>query len=291
MVIWQHRRGELELPADVPVLMGILNVTPDSFSDGGKFMEVDRALEQSFQMLEKGAAIIDIGGESTRPGAADVSATEEADRVLPVIEKLSQEKPEALISIDTTKAEVARQSVAAGADIVNDVSAARWDDEMLSFLASHEAQGCGYVCMHAQGRPRTMQNAPSYENVLAEVEAFLDERCQLLVHLGVSEKRLLFDAGVGFGKSLEHNLTLISNPTYFDRLSRPLLWGVSRKSFISHALGVGSSAGERHAGNLSAHLSLMQDFRPSVWRVHDVAEIQQALDLWRQLRSYQHPRD
>jgi dihydropteroate synthase len=212
--------------------MGILNVTPDSFSDGGQHFSVGLALEHARRMIAEGAEIIDIGGESTRPGAAPVSISDEIARTAPVIAALRTEW-DGLISIDTSKAAVAAEAIAAGADIVNDVSGLRADPGMPSICAD---SGCGVVVMHMQGEPRTMQTAPRYSDVVAEVREFFRERTETLINCGISSDALCFDPGIGFGKSLEHNLALLRSLDILGPAGRPLLLGVSRKSFIGKLL-------------------------------------------------------
>ena len=213
--------------------MGILNVTPDSFSDGGQYLGVEQALERARRMIAEGASIIDVGGESTRPGAAPVTAAQELSRTIPVIAGLRSEWS-GPISIDTTKAAVAGEALAAGADIVNDVSGLRADTTMLEVC--REA-GAGIVVMHMQGEPRTMQVNPYYDNVITEVRDFFDERYSYLTSEGIDAECLCFDPGIGFGKSLEHNLSLLAGLNELGSLKRPLLLGVSRKSFIGRVLG------------------------------------------------------
>lgn len=213
--------------------MGILNVTPDSFSDGGRFAAREAALAQARRMIAEGAAIIDIGGESTRPGADPVGAQEEIERTLPVIEALRAEW-DGWISIDTTKAEVAAAALKSGADLVNDVSGLRGDPEMAPLCA---AEGCAVCVMHMQGTPRTMQQAPAYENVVTEVRAFFEERLATLTAAGMHPGCLCFDPGIGFGKTLEHNLALLRALDRLAPQSRPLLLGLSRKSFLGMLLG------------------------------------------------------
>ena len=213
--------------------MGILNVTPDSFSDGGSHDDATAALHHARRMIAEGATLIDIGGESTRPGAAPVSPAEEIARTIPVVASLRAEW-DGHISIDTTKAAVAAAALAAGADIINDVSGLRADPEMPDLCASN---ACGVVVMHMQGDPQTMQHAPYYADVVAEVQAFFATRMEALVKAGIHPEALCFDPGIGFGKTLDHNLALLHA---LDRLSppdRPLLLGVSRKSFIAQLLG------------------------------------------------------
>lgn len=213
--------------------MGILNVTPDSFSDGGRFAAGDSALRQARQMIAEGAAIIDIGGESTRPGAQAVEAAEEIERTRPVVEALRREW-DGWISIDTTKAEVATAALEAGADLVNDVSGLRSDPAMAALCAD---AGCAVCVMHMQGTPRTMQQAPSYADVVAEVRAFFEERLATLSAAGIGPQCLCFDPGIGFGKTLQHNLALLGALDQLAPAGRPLLLGLSRKSFIGKLLG------------------------------------------------------
>ncbi len=212
--------------------MGILNVTPDSFSDGGAHFQIQTALTHARQLIAEGAAIIDIGGESTRPGAAVISANEEIARTVPVIAALRNEW-DGLISIDTSKARVAEAAIMAGADIVNDVSGLLTDPEMPAICA---ASGCGVVVMHMQGNPRTMQNAPHYTDVVAEIRGFFAERMSTLTALGIDASALCFDPGIGFGKNLDHHLALLRGLGEITISDRPLLLGVSRKSFIGKIL-------------------------------------------------------
>ena len=214
-------------------VMGILNVTPDSFSDGGSHADTTAALRHARQMIAEGAAIIDIGGESTRPGAHAVDATEEIARVIPVVAALRAEW-DGWISIDTSKAAVASAALAAGADIVNDVSGLLADPDMTGLCAE---SACGVVVMHRQGEPQTMQDAPRYADVVTEVRAFFAGRLDELVQAGINPEALCFDPGIGFGKSLEHNLALLRALEQLSPPGRPLLLGVSRKSFIARILG------------------------------------------------------
>ena len=230
--------GSHTLGLDQGVIMGILNVTPDSFSDGGHYLEMEPALEQARVMIEEGAGIIDVGGESTRPGADPVSIPEELRRTIPIIEALRDEW-NGFISIDTSKAEVAQKALAAGADIVNDVSGLRGDAGMIDTCGE---SGCGVVVMHMQGQPRTMQANPHYDNVVGEIRGFFEERHETLTASGIDAECLCFDPGIGFGKTLDHNLILLA---HLDRLvvrDRPLLIGISRKSFIGKVLGEDSRA-------------------------------------------------
>jgi dihydropteroate synthase len=276
---WTHARGVLEL-TDRPLLMGILNVTPDSFSDGGSFTDPARAVEHGLRLLHEGAGILDIGGESTRPGADPVDARTELARTLPVIEGILNARPDALLSIDTYKGEVARQAVAAGAAIINDVSGARWDDEMEKVIAATDA---GYILMHAKDRPQIMQRVADYDDVCTEVETFLLERISFLAQEGVDPGRIACDVGIGFGKKPEHNLALLQDVGRWSSLHRPVVWGFSRKSFISHLLGSGPD--ERFAGGLGICAWLLARPHPQIWRIHDVAETNQFVTMWQACRG------
>lgn len=231
-MIWKTRRSTLVLTCHARV-MGILNVTPDSFSDGGNHLAVVSALIHARQMIAEGAELIDIGGESTRPGASPVTAAEELARTLPVIVALRAEW-DGLISIDTSKAAVAAAALSAGADIVNDVSGLLADDAMPALCA---ASGCGVVVMHLQGNPQTMQLAPQYCDVVAEVRAYFSERFATLTAAGIDPTALCFDPGIGFGKTQAHNFALLRALGEISVVGRPLLLGVSRKSFIGRILG------------------------------------------------------
>jgi dihydropteroate synthase len=260
-------------------LMGILNVTPDSFSDGGRFLEPEAAIEHGTRMLGEGADIVDVGGESTRPGAEPVSASEELERVRPVVEGLAAAHPAARISIDTTKALVAQQALDAGASFVNDVSAFRADPEMAGLVAASGAECC---LMHMQGEPRTMQRDPRYADVVDDVKAFLHERLAFAVAQGVSERRVLLDPGIGFGKTLEHNLELLRRLSELLELGRPIVIGTSRKSFLGRIAAGGEGvqeplgAGARLPGTLASNV-LAFERGASVFRVHDVAPAREAL--------------
>ncbi|GAA5124432.1 dihydropteroate synthase [Luteolibacter yonseiensis] len=231
-MIWKTRRLTLDLSHQARV-MGILNVTPDSFSDGGEHLAVETAHSHALRMIAEGADLIDIGGESTRPGAAAVPEDEEIARTVPVIRRL-RAAWDGLISIDTSKAGVAKAALEAGADIVNDVSGLLADAGMAQVCAG---SGCGVVVMHMQGRPQTMQAAPRYEDVVAEVRAFFQERFRTLTAAGIAKEALCFDPGIGFGKTLGHNLALLRSLGDISVEERPLLLGVSRKSFIAGILG------------------------------------------------------
>lgn len=215
-------------------VMGIVNVTPDSFSDGGQFFDQETAVDHAIALLDEGAEILDIGGESTRPGADSVGETEEMARVLPVIQGVIERRPRTVISIDTMKASVARVAIEAGASIVNDVTGLDGDPEMLPLVAE---SGVGVVIMHMQGTPRTMQQSPTYENVVEDVKRYFARQYERAVAAGVEESAIVFDPGIGFGKTLDHNLTLLRELGSLDVANRPILLGVSRKSFIGKIVG------------------------------------------------------
>jgi dihydropteroate synthase len=252
--------------------MGIVNVTPDSFSDAGECLAPEAAVARAIRQAEQGAAIIDIGGESTRPHAVPVHEAEELRRVIPVIEQLAG-RLKIPISIDTMKPGVARAALRAGASIINDVAANRESDEMWRVVAE---SGAGYVCLHMQGTPQTMQDRPVYSNVVREVEAFFSDRISRLSNCGVSREQLILDPGVGFGKNLEHNLQLLGALRGFSKLERPLVLGVSRKSFMEKLLGVGPEA--RMPASLAC-ACLAVEAGVQIVRAHDVAETVQALRM------------
>ncbi len=257
----------------IPRIMGILNVTPDSFSDGGRYADVAAAVAQGLQLVEDGAAVIDIGGESTRPGAAPVSADEELRRVIPVIEALSRQTSTP-ISIDTMKSAVARESLAAGALIVNDVSGLTIDPAMVEVCA---ASDCGVIVMHMQGTPQTMQAAPHYANVVADVHRFFESGLSELAQAGITSERVMFDPGIGFGKTAEHNLQLMTALPELRAGGRPLLVGHSRKRFLQRLLG--REIDERSAGTLGVAIALAAKGVDLI-RVHDVVPLRDALIAW-----------
>lgn len=267
--VW--RCGAFALALDEPLVMGVLNVTPDSFSDGGVYAEVDAAVLRARAMVAEGAALIDVGGESTRPGAAPVSADTERARVLPALERIASGLS-APVSIDTRRAAVARACVAAGASVINDVTGFR-DAEMLEVAAGCDA---GLVVAHMQGQdPATMQDDPRYEDVVAEVVAFLAERTAALMAAGVDGERIALDPGIGFGKTLEHNLALLRGLPVLTALGHPVLVGVSRKRFIGHILGEDDPR-RRVAGSIGAAAYAVLHGADIV-RAHDVAETVQAM--------------
>jgi dihydropteroate synthase len=269
MPIATLRCGDKTLDLSRPTVMGVLNVTPDSFSDGGRFLAAEAAVEHALRMVEEGAAIIDIGGESTRPGADPVPADEELRRILPVIEQLRRATP-VVISVDTSKPEVIRGVAAAGAGLINDVRALR-EPGALEAAAATE---CAVCLMHMQGDPRTMQQAPSYVDVVKEVKSFLDERAQSCRTAGVSSDRIVIDPGFGFGKTLEHNLELLRRLGELTAGGLPLLVGLSRKSIVGKLTGRG--AGERVYGSVAlAVIAALNGAR--IIRAHDVAATVDAL--------------
>lgn len=272
---WVHGRGKFEIGVE-PLLMGIINVTPDSFSDGGCFAETEAAVEHGERLWKEGAVVLDVGGESTRPGAEPVPEGEEMRRVVPVIEGLVRRVPRAVISVDTYKAAVARAAVAAGAAVINDVGAGLWDEGMVEVVRT---TGAGYICMHSRARPGTMQDCPRYENATAEVLGFLRGRQEALRGAGVEAERVVFDPGIGFGKTPAHNLELIAHAARFRELGRPVLWGLSRKSFIVKTLGL-APEDSRLPGGLAAYAALLQAGGAQVWRVHDVAETVEFVRMW-----------
>jgi dihydropteroate synthase len=268
-VIFRARQFTFEFPRPT-VVMGIVNVTPDSFSDGGQYLDVERAVAHGLELAAQGAEILDIGGESTRPGAAPVPEAEEMSRVVPVIEKLAA-RTAVTLSVDTVKPAVARAAVAAGASIVNDVAANRTDDALWRCVAE---AGAGYICMHMQGTPRTMQAAPHYADVVAEVRAFFAERLEHLAAAGVRHDQVAFDPGIGFGKTLEHNLQLLGALGNLTTTGRPLVLGVSRKSFIGQICA--AEVSRRLPGSLACAALAVAAGVP-ILRVHDVAETVQAV--------------
>lgn len=260
------------LRLDRPQVVGIVNVTPDSFSDGGCHASPDAAIAHALRLLEEGAAVLDVGGESTRPGAAPVDEAEEIARVLPVIEALVA-RVAVPISVDTAKPGVMRAALAAGAGMINDVTALRSDGAMEAVAASKAA----VVLMHMHGEPRSMQQAPAYDDVVGEVHRFLTERVFACEMAGIDKRRLLIDPGFGFGKTLEHNLALLAQLRRFTTIGVPVLAGLSRKSSLG--LITGREVGDRLAASLAAHLLAVQNGALFV-RVHDVAATVDALKVW-----------
>ena len=258
-----------------PVIMGIVNVTPDSFSDGGKFYDSQAAVDHALQLVADGAGILDVGGESTRPYSNPVTTEEELARVIPVIQRLA-DLTEVPISIDTSKAEVAREAVAAGAEIINDVTGLEGDPQMLDVARESNA---GICAMHMQGTPQTMQDDPSYDNVVQYITGYLQSRREALLASGIHQDRICLDPGIGFGKTHAHNLELLKSCDRFHALGCPILVGHSRKGFIAHVLD--DRECERMSGTVGVALGLATQ-GVQVLRVHDVAEVRRALVLFEQ---------
>jgi dihydropteroate synthase len=258
---------------DAARLVGVVNVTPDSFSDGGLTLEPDAAIDHALQLEAEGAEILEVGGESTRPGADRVPLEEECRRVLPVVRALAK-RSRAPIAIDTRKAEVMRRAALEGARIINDISALTHDPEA---LGAAQASGLNVVLMHARGEPRTMQDNPTYDDVVLDVADFLEARIEACTGAGIPRSRLIVDPGIGFGKTLAHNLALLGSLALFHALGCPLLLGASRKSFIGELSG--ASVGERAPGSIAAALAGVAQ-GVQLLRVHDVAATRQALRVW-----------
>lgn len=276
-MIFRARQHEFRFPRPA-VVMGILNITPDSFYDGGKYAEAAAAIDHAHKLVSQGAEIIDIGGESTRPGAAPVSVADELARVLPVIQNLAG-KISAILSVDTQKPEVAREAIAAGADIINNIASAANDPAMWDIAAQ---TGAGYIAMHMQGEPQSMQKNPRYENVVREIRDFFARQFEQLTAAGVSREQIVFDVGIGFGKTLQHNLQLLARLDDARAADRPMLLGVSRKSFMGRLLK--AEADQRLAPALAC----------SVWaasrgveffRTHDVTDTVAALRMFEAIQN------
>ena len=274
---WHLKQQRLEF-GSLPCLMGIVNVTPDSFSDGGQYVDPAVAVEHALQMADEGAGILDVGGESTRPYATPVSIEEEMRRVIPVIRRLAPEV-EIPISIDTSHAELARAAIEAGAEIINDVTGLTGDPEMLALAVEQQV---GVCAMHMQGTPQTMQDNPQYEDVVAEVFEYLGDRKSKLLEAGIQAEKICLDPGIGFGKSHQHNLELLKSCHRFHGLGAPLLVGPSRKGFIAHVLN--DRECERTTGTIGVTIGLaMQQIQ--IIRVHEIAPIKRALTLFAQTGS------
>lgn len=273
---WKCRDVVIDLSA--PKIMGVVNVTPDSFSDGGKYYSSSQAIEHGFQLAEDGADILDIGGESTRPGAEEVSVRSELERVIPVIEALSAAG--LVISVDTNKPEVMTAAAEAGAQIINDVYALRRNGALEAAVKS----GCGVCLMHMQGEPRTMQKNPVYADLVSEVKSFLVERAQVLTAQGVSDDKLVLDPGFGFGKTVSQNFEILAKTGGFLSLGYPLLYGMSRKSSLGVVTGV-AHAEERVISSVTAHL-LAVERGASIVRVHDVKQMKEALMIYNAMIRY-----
>ncbi len=260
--------------AQLPKIMGIVNVTPDSFSDGGQFLSTSKAIEHALRLVEEGADIIDIGGESTRPGAETIPVEEELKRVIPVIEGLSK-RTTTKISVDTRKAQVMEQAIEAGCHIINDVSALTYDDMSLSVL---EKSKIPVILMHAKGTPKNMQDAPQYEDVIEEITQFFTSRISACLEQGILKENIIIDPGIGFGKTLDHNLSIMKNIDKFLHFEPPILIGASRKRFIGELTNANKTE-DRLGGSLATAI-WCADKGANILRVHDVAATKQALDIW-----------
>jgi dihydropteroate synthase len=278
-LIWSCRGRRLEL-ARRPLVMGILNVTPDSFSDGHRFLDPAAAVEHGLRLAADGANILDVGGESTRPGSLPVPPEEELRRILPVVEGLAKQTS-ALISVDTTKAAVARCCLDAGAAIINDITGLRGDPVMPAVAAE---SGAGVVVMHMQGTPATMQQNPRYADVVGEVGAFFEDRLHALAAAGISPEAVCLDPGIGFGKTLDHNLELLANLGAFRRLGRPVCLGVSRKKFIGTVCG--RELRDRDPGSLAVACFAAARGEAHVFRVHDVGPARDAARLLEAIENH-----
>ena len=255
-----------------PLIMGVLNVTPDSFSDGGEYIDPEKALDHAYFMAESGADILDVGGESSRPGADSVTAEEEIGRVIPIVKKLAK-KTKLPISIDTVKSEVAERAIDAGATILNDISALRSDDKMAEIAAE---SGAYIILMHMRGTPADMQKDTEYQDLIGEISGFLDDVASKAMDRGVKKERIIIDPGIGFGKSVEGNFIVLKNLDKFLNLGYPIMIGASRKSFIGKTLDV--DTGERVEGSIAAACYAVLNGADIV-RVHDVAETRRALTI------------
>jgi dihydropteroate synthase len=274
-MIWKTRRRTLDLSQSAKI-MGILNVTPDSFSDGGQFFSLEAAILHARELIAEGAEIIDVGGESTRPGADPVSLEEELHRVVPVIREIRSEFPSVIISVDTYKAETAQRAIRAGADIVNDITALRGDPKMVDVIRENRV---AVVLMHMLGLPKTMQVAPTYREVVSEVMEFLRDRCDWLVSRGVDREAIAVDPGFGFGKRLADNITLMRNLEAFRTLEQPLVVGVSRKSALAQLSGDPALPASKRIWPTVALTCLLREKGAHLLRVHDVKPNIEALRM------------
>ncbi len=275
-MIWRLRnRRSVDLSRS-GLIMGVLNVTPDSFSDGGRFLEEEAAFRQAERMVEEGADILDIGGESSRPGSEPVTLKEELRRVIPVLKRIRARFPDLLLSVDTYKAETARQALAAGADIINDISALTVDEEMPALVKDSDA---GVILMHMRGTPKTMQIDPHYDDVVTEVFDYLKSRVDFLLQAGVSRDRIAIDPGYCFGKRLQDNVELVRDLRRFTSLDQPIVVGVSRKSMIAQLLGDPKLPSEDRIWPTVALTSLLREQGAHIFRVHDVRPNREALRM------------
>ena len=281
-MIWKLRERELALGSRA-VVMGILNITPDSFSDGGEYLDRNRAIAHGEELVNAGADIIDVGGESTRPGSEPVSLDEEMRRVFPVVQALRVRFPAMILSVDTSKAEVARATLAAGADAINDVTALRGDPKMAEVVRDF---GAGVVLMHMQGVPKTMQEAPQYKDVVQEVSAFLKQRFEFAVTMGIDPACVVLDPGFGFGKRLQDNVQLLRHLRRLTLLGRPIVAGVSRKSGLARLAGNPKLAPSDRLWPTVALTAWLREQGASIFRVHDVAPNRQAVRMLEAILAY-----
>lgn len=274
----KRKSSEIIGMGDRPLIMGVLNVTPDSFSDGGRFLDIDKATEHAFLMAESGADIIDVGGESTRPGSRGMTVEEELSRVIPVVERIAV-KINVPISIDTKKSDVAERAVRSGASIINDVSGLESDARIAEIAGEHN---CYLILMHMRGTPESMQESTEYDDIIGEISRFLRDAAQKAIGSGVPANRIIIDPGIGFGKSVEGNFVILKNLDRFLELGYPVLVGASRKSFIGKALGL--EVDDRLDGSLAAACYAVLNGADIV-RVHDVAETRRALTIIENITS------
>ncbi len=263
-----------------PLIMGVVNVTPDSFSDGGQFIDTDKAVAHGLRILEEGADILDIGGESTRPNAVPVTPEQEQARILPVIEGIKAVAPNAVISVDTRNANTMQKSIECGADIINDISALTHDSEALNVISKAQIP---VILMHMQGTPETMQDNPTYNNIIEEIYQYLENRIKACEQSGIARHMIAVDPGIGFGKTLEDNLKILNNLKKFKDLEVAFLLGASRKSFIEK-ICPNTPAQDRLAGSLAAAIKGVEA-GVQIFRVHDVAETRQAFDVWKAMKG------
>ena len=263
------------------LIMGILNVTPDSFSDGGKYLEKNNAINHALAMIDNGADIIDVGGESTRPFSDPVSLDEEISRVIPVIEGIRKES-DVCISIDTTKSEVATAALNSGASLINDVSAMEVDPLMIDVALKFD---CPIIIMHMKGTPKSMQENPQYESLISDIKDYLQERVDFIVSKGINSKKIVIDPGIGFGKTVENNFEIINNLNHFTKMGFPVMLGASRKSFIGISLDLPEE--DRLEGSLAANIIGLQN-GAKIFRVHDVAETNKAFVIANKIFNSNH---
>jgi dihydropteroate synthase len=276
--LWQLPRRQIVFSTR-PLVMGIVNVTPDSFSDGGQFATPENAVAHALRLVEEGADLLDIGGESTRPGAEPVSVDDELRRVVPVVQALAG-RVTVPISVDTSKAAVARACLSTGAEVINDVTALAGDPDM---VATAQDAGAGVILMHMQGTPRTMQQNPNYEDVVGDIKIFLDERLKAVTAAGLNRSQAVLDPGIGFGKTQAHNLELLARLDEFRSLGRPVCLGVSRKGGIGKILN--RPVGERLFGSLAVLCHAMSRHAVQIIRVHDVAATRDVVRMWEAIEA------